>query len=715
MESFEVQSSASCTLVDGEAGSGSRRTLRTILRHRLTPGESSLNILDEYVPTIAVLVDPSLQDDQKMEDSYVQVLAEATLMFHGAPRRLLVCSLKPVQSAFSGQTPKTPVEKMMVLQQHLERATRDSLPAEGPQMWPLQETTTRGRLASMSAMETGEVVPCWLRFLNWLHLRFPQGGEMILRILQDMYGSTTAYSLAWDDFYVQKLWVLAFVGGLGIVLQANPNKDGYPRWCWEIFKCVVLLWGLWVTFRSRYRQYILSSAHLDGSQSAPQVHIGDHLEGKRSDGKWYAATVQSDKEDGTFWLAWDDSYQDERRKPKTEMRVRLHNKNFRPSNRTAAYRLRVRCFELLLVTLFCAFVIIVSGLIVQLEMWLTFVWADCLHLECTTADKGELFSLGFVYECLADIALGVVFVIVPPLAGCMGNFISKMRNYQWSQDSKHTALMYAIAGEGVGKVGFLVILAFVFVPQWVEYSGKEADCSDLWSVPLFGHGSLQCLQRRLTADQRQRQFTRLMTGPFVVAPFIAILLKFIVARIVDRLNVWARDYHQPCCDACCDGLVRILALIFVYDGDSVGGLKFVTKGWPFSHVQPVSAEALSERKLEERKQLIDQALEQAVLRPFDPFDELLELKLSFLWALFFVPVKPFGIFPTLVARLLESHTDVMKLLYVCRLSFPYSSQDSYLAHSTQKDFVFIAFILAIFWSIGLSLITYNGNLWKWFT
>jgi len=106
-----------------------------------------------------------------------------------------------------------------------------------------------------------------------------------------------------------------------------------------------------------------------------------------------------------------------------------------------------------------------------------------------------------------------------------------------SQDSKHTPLMYAIAGEGVGKVGFLVILAFVFVPQWVEYSGKEADCSDLWSVPLFGHGSLQCLQRRLTADQRQRQFTRLMTGPFVVAPFIAILLKFIVARIVDRLNV----------------------------------------------------------------------------------------------------------------------------------------------------------------------------------
>jgi len=107
---------------------------------------------------------------------------------------------------------------------------------------------------------------------------------------------------------------------------------------------------------------------------------------------------------------------------------------------------------------------------------------------------------------------------------------------------------------------------------------------------------------------------------------------------------------------------------------------------------------------------IRKALQQSALKPFEPLDELLELKLSFLWVLLFAPILPLGVIPTLAARLVECHSDLSKLLFVRRRTFPAAAQ---VCHATQKTFVAGSCIFAALWSVGLSLITYNDDLYLW--
>ena len=64
--------------------------------------------------------------------------------------------------------------------------------------------------------------------------------------------------------------------------------------------------------------------------------------------------------------------------------------------------------------------------------------------------------------------------------------------------------------------------------------------------------------------------------------------------------------------------------------------------------------------------MVHDALRQAVLRPFVALDELLELKLNFLSVAFFLPCRPFIVVPMLLARILEGHTDLSKLLFIAR-------------------------------------------------
>lgn len=91
-------------------------------------------------------------------------------------------------------------------------------------------------------------------------------------------------------------------------------------------------------------------------------------------------------------------------------------------------------------------------------------------------------------------------------------------------------------------------------------------------------------------------FTRLVKGPFMVAPFVGILVKIIVPMLAERFEMCSRRLN--CLGRCCAvlrGLCRILSFIFVFDGAAVGGLSFVLKGWPYAGVavvDPQEARAL---------------------------------------------------------------------------------------------------------------------------
>merc|ERR1712196_744495 len=78
----------------------------------------------------------------------------------------------------------------------------------------------------------------------------------------------------------------------------------------------------------------------------------------------------------------------------------------------------------------------------------------------------------------------------------------------------------------------------------------------------------------------------MMKGPFVVAPFISILVKVIIPWFITKLDTFSRWCDCPivCLDTICDRLARFLALIFAYDGEAVGGFSFVNSGWPFTEV-----------------------------------------------------------------------------------------------------------------------------------
>lgn len=213
-----------------------------------------------------------------------------------------------------------------------------------------------------------------------------------------------------------------------------------------------------------------------------------------------------------------------------------------------------------------------------------------------------------------------------------------------------------------------------------------------------------------------------------------------------------------------------MALIFVWDGDYVGCLKVVFFGWPFQALRATFGPACDSRKdllasngteaqdaalkackltataplseaptetpqkaapLEESTarsrggpvtqmanhlalEEVKIALKQLARKQFEPVDELREVKMNLLWIMFFAPVMPLGIFTTLIARFIEVKTDLYKLLYIRRRAFPDDDDsEKVLEQTTQNAFVRAAVCAGAGWSAGLTLITYNDELWTW--
>lgn len=312
----------------------------------------------------------------------------------------------------------------------------------------------------------------------------------------------------------------------------------------------------------------------------------------------------------------------------------------------------------------------------------------------------------------------------------MGKVFADLYKFDSVYEHQIAAASSCIALEAMGKVGMYTILALAFVPQWTSPSAVDphADCSSLWSVRIFGESSLTCLQRRLPLERRREFFRATTKGPFCVAPFIGILVKVMIPLVADRLDEISRRVRCACCpvwvDDASDGLFRILSLIFAYDGDHIGCLSFVRSGYPFTKVSAAlpgvpergdDGEDLEDLVLEgdpaaRRTQHAMDALDQSVRKLFEPPDELLELKLNFMFVVFFAPIRPFGVLPTLGARLLEVHTDLAKMLFVRRRPFP---EDGAALHGAQEGFCRIVMPFALVWSLLLSLITYNDDLWRW--
>mmetsp|Transcript_74104 Transcript_74104/g.229052 ORF Transcript_74104/g.229052 Transcript_74104/m.229052 type:complete len:413 (-) Transcript_74104:328-1566(-) len=327
--------------------------------------------------------------------------------------------------------------------------------------------------------------------------------------------------------------------------------------------------------------------------------------------------------------------------------------------------------------------------------------------------------------------------------------------------------------EAVGKLGTFSILAMIFVPEWddestlsglpANFSSMSAteqriarngvDCSDLPDVAILGRGALLCLRRRLDPDYRRWLFQKSMKGPFVVAPFIAILIKVLLPILLQKgersLRYWDRKQRRgeaPCCCGCISlvakFIVRTAGLIFAFHCGNVGCLKFLVSGNPFSH--PAGRAATAEKpgptagggsgkgakdvgsqdadpgadataedakaaavKRGRARKLVRQAEKQMLRKEFNPDNIVLDVLLSIQWVGFFAAVWPWGCLPTLLAWLLMTRSTWALLLMSKRRPFPELPRR---LQRVGRHFIVVMAHLAALWHVALSVVTYNARL-----
>mmetsp|Transcript_40188 Transcript_40188/g.87817 ORF Transcript_40188/g.87817 Transcript_40188/m.87817 type:complete len:945 (-) Transcript_40188:111-2945(-) len=443
-------------------------------------------------------------------------------------------------------------------------------------------------------------------------------------------------------------------------------------------------------------------------------------------------------------------------------RVRRRNPDFRPpppgfppwwqSMRRMAAAVVVSAVSLLFVSV--ALLVLLS--FVTLNAWLTYGWGECASsdLNCRDPQHRHGFN-GWLAEVASDISLAIVFdVLLGEACKGLAAWAVGLWNYEWLYTKQYRTVMQGLYIEVLSKVGVFVILAFAFLPRWREpdeAASTRAACSGYLDYDVCVNmevceantehqccsNALFCLAATLPFEKKRLLFEKSVKGPFMVAPFVRIIPTVLVPWLMKQMNLCMKRvsmmlgskalaqvrpvgnatlrchwrFLQRILCAPCRVLpvpvVRLLALIFALDCDHVGGLYYVVQGWPFRRPVLVNAE---EAESEKAALLVKGALEQVVLKEFEPLDELLELKMSFLFIIFFSPVMPLGVVPTLVARLLEIRTKLTKLFLIRRRSMP---EDARLVHDTQGTFTMMVAKLAVVWHSGLYFVSYNPSLAAW--
>ena len=386
-----------------------------------------------------------------------------------------------------------------------------------------------------------------------------------------------------------------------------------------------------------------------------------------------------------------------------------------------------------ILTLFLSFSALVLSLLLQLKSFLIFEWGECIRLGCDNAGQKWGFTATLV-DIAVDILLALVFVVgLGESCKALSFHLARFWNFRLMRRRHTFQSLTSICIEVMAKVGLFALLAFIFLPSWTAESINgsselpEVICSDLVDYkickamgcqnsqdPYCCSGTLGCASRLLPFSARRALFENWLVGPFVVAPFVdlipAVLAPLLADHLADLADEGAKSRCGRCCCACCGWLARFLAFIFVLDG-GVTGIRYVCLGNTFRQTQQFQVESGgAEVEDQEQTEVMEDALEQLVLREHDAIDEIKELKLNFLFVLLFAPLKPLLVLPTLLARIIEVRAKLQKLFWVKRRNVP---RDARLVHAPQELFTVFALTVACFWHLGLALMAYNDQLPFW--
>jgi len=345
------------------------------------------------------------------------------------------------------------------------------------------------------------------------------------------------------------------------------------------------------------------------------------------------------------------------------------------------------------------------------------IWGDCLHShtalhECSAEQKHGIW--GWAADTGLDILLALLLEFLYSLNKPLATSVADSMNFEFESDRLLCQTLverWLRTGQTLGYVG---TLAFFFVPQWEELPEGAGlrhdevllvDCSDL----AFGEKDFRCFQRRLDVYTRRLLLQKFLNGPLVFAPFVGIMKNTILPGLLTRLDSIANKTDGPallirlfCAIPRC--IIRILAVVLVYDGDLPGCLLGSgTVKWYSGNPFQVDEDNPERDKL-------NAALKQIVLKPFKVEQELIEIEMSFVWMTLFVPLKPVGVVATLIAKIVECHSDMAKLLKTRRRPTP---ESDFNLRGEMNTFLLCIAVVNIGWSAGLSLITYNDDLFKY--
>jgi len=419
--------------------------------------------------------------------------------------------------------------------------------------------------------------------------------------------------------------------------------------------------------------------------------------------------------------------------------------------------------------LFSGVVIALTTGYVQLLLMLTFDWGDCITIgsmekKCEGPDVKHGF-LGAIVTMVLGICFAFFLEGMKGLANAFGDFAASWYNFEYTIDRQLLANTYAVWLQCVNQCAPLMIYGLLFVTPWPGSAHEDspananADCSDLLTFNIVGQSSFFCLSRRIGADRRRHVYRNMLTGPLLVSPFVRLIMTVYLPMLLRRLNYYQVSDPTPVpglrrlmfLRRLWGALARLLGLIFVFDGESVGGIKFVTVGDPFV-VSPAEEAAGGEagtEKLEpeapgaqargdsgrlapqDSEPLVSQVsqgthswklrggteeillrdtLQEVKLREFDVEKEIVEMQIVLVFVVMFAPIAPEGVFTMLLGRIIESKLELSKLLFVKRRPFPDQGGSVIEMHKGVRMFLFVLICVKVLWSLALTFMMYPKDL-----
>jgi len=501
-------------------------------------------------------------------------------------------------------------------------------------------------------------------------LRITRPKEERHKVFTQHYGPGVDFVLSWTAFFIQQLWFMVPIALFWTLAGIREFHQTDDRWLWELLKVVVVAWAFLLALQSTWRFPRLMHARMKIPSSSRRSG--------RSDTLWKGYNAQE------TWGQW-------------------------------CKRLAELVFLAVpsLVGLIVLVMVVMSG-ITMLVLHVIYTWGDCIHLHskdkpCRDAEVKFSF-LGWIAEVSIDILLAILFEVFFSCGKGVCGWVSSLLNLKYASDEVLTKEMLELSLAAVERIGFCGSLAFLFAPQWTAplCLGPEIDRLDIFcdcSEFAFGDADYRCYQRRLSPETRRWVFESLMKGPFVVAPFVGIVVKVLMPKAIQKIQ---RNLQRTRKSRCCfclapfRGIMRLATLIFTFEGEGVGGFKFVARGAPYG-LDPIPDE-------EPEAPRLLAALDQVKLKRFMAEDELMELEMGLLWVAFFMPILPIGVVFTMAARLVEVNSDVTKMLYVRRRPIP---SDDRLLRREMNAYAWCVAVCSCAWSAGLSCITYNNDLHEW--